>query len=161
VRYGSERRGISPTVTTAILAAITAAIGLAVFGIASGWSSIAALDFVGEVDKGVQQLKAELVFEHGYIGGGTMYIWVKNTGEIDLVITAIVVYDPDSSPPTPSFSKVAEVKRGETILYKTSSCGDKCLVDVYYVPAPLFDEHEPEKNRDRFLKLTFGIGEMR
>jgi len=161
VRYRSERRGISPTVTTAILAAITAVIGLAVFGIASGWSSIAALNFFEEVNKGVQQLRAELVFEHGYIGGGTIYIWLKNIGETDLVVTAIIVYDPDSSPPTPSFSKVAEVKRGETILYKTSSCGDECLVDVYYVPASLFDEHDPERNRDRFLKLTFGIGEMR
>ena len=161
-----KRAAITSTVTAAILTAVTTAIGLALYGVAVGWSSIAALDMAKELNEGIAQLRASLIVEHGYLDGGDLHLRLRNIGGVDVIIVAIVAYDPDEAPPYPSsFSSVDLIKKGELVertydSYMDRCDGDLCMIDIYYVAAPLFDPSSPEESRDRFEKLSFGIGEI-
>lgn len=124
------KAAVTVTVSTAIMAAVTAALGIAIFGIATGWANIASLQFSEEVGEGVAQIRADLLIEHVHVSSGKVNIWLRNIGGVELAIEVV------SGSSSPSFSSPIILGIGEAT---NTSIPFSNPITIYYIPTPLID----------------------
>lgn len=125
-----KKAAVTVTVSTAIMTAITAALGIAIFGITTGWANITSLQFSEEVGEGVAQIRADLLIEHIHVSNGEVNIWLRNIGGVELAIEVV------SGSSSPSFSSPIILDIGEAT--KTSIPLHN-YITIYYIPTPLMD----------------------
>ena len=158
-------KGISEVVSAALLASITIALGLMIWGLSASWSFISSLEFLKETDELIGQVQSLLSVEYSYMNSGTCYLYVRNVGESDVVISRIVVSSESSGiildkwydgfdPPERESLRIGV---GDVKLVRISGCnphGDVAVnVKLYYIAERHFDPDNPRLNADRLVSI--------
>ena len=165
-----HRGGISEVVASIILASITVSLGLLIWGLVTGWSFIASLDFTRETDESISQMQALLSVEYAYVdGSGTCHLYLRNAGETNVTIVQILVHPGtgtpyDGIPPTTS-SNVPDrtIRVGEVLLMDVDgvcSGGEEgVILEIKYLATRLLRTSggydDPFNHADRFVSLKY------
>ena len=165
------RSGISEAVASIILASITVSLGLLIWGLVTGWSFIASLDFTHETDESISQMQALLSVEYAYVdGSGTCHLFLRNVGETDVTIIQILVHPGTGTPyngisdTTPSNVPDRTIKVGdpplEVSLAGVCSGGEEGVtLEIKYIATRLLRTSggydDPFNHADRFVSLKY------
>ena len=147
-----EKAAISPIISTAILLAITIAIGLFLWFASASWASGAAVQFTGEINKAILQQKSFLIIEIATVDpdSSSAAVWVSNPGQVPVIVTKCIIYPSGGNPPTANFQEIAYVDADMSNPVKLTSCAvsgqPPYVVKVWYIAAQLFDPNDPSKN---------------
>jgi flagellin-like protein len=90
---GRRRRAISELVASVLTIAITIMAGAAVFGFVNGQAGVNEKQYGQSVGAVVDQMQERFVVFDLSVGTSSMGIWVYNTGQTDLQLVSIRVYN--------------------------------------------------------------------
>lgn len=168
---GGRSRGVSPVLSSVILAAITLAVGLVLVSLATSWFAFNATETTQKTDKGITLVRTSglLAFEMvRYTGREDLRLIVlRNISPLELCVTRIELIRQDGSLggawPSPPARWVACGSGGldpippqekaeftSSELPTCSSCffGERTRIRVWYIARSLYDNANPELSAD-------------
>jgi hypothetical protein len=168
---GNGTRGVSPVLSSVILAAITLAVGLILVSLATSWFAINATDTTQKTDKGIALVRTSglLAFELvRYTSREDLRLIVlRNISPLDLCVTRIELIRQDGSlggawPSPPArwvacgsggLDPISPQEKAEftsSELPTCSSCffGERTRIRIWYIARTLYDNANPELSAD-------------
>jgi len=84
----SDKRGVTPVISTIILSAVVIAVGGAVWSYSQGAATIIANDYVNGTMTLLNEVIERFTVEHvnNNSDGSILYVWIYNYGDVDIVV---------------------------------------------------------------------------
>lgn len=157
------RAAVSPVMSEVILISVVIALGVFLLLLGYAWSSAEFHRSTEQTNREVIRQWSLLTVEHAHLSGdGTAVVWLSNPGRYQLVVLRCVVYQAGSNPPSTPYRELTrvppEMREAKRIDCEVKGNGPNYVVEVFAMPEPLYDPHNPTANAQYGLLIRYPLG---
>ena len=179
-RNRRSKSGVTDTVITAILLAVTVAAGIAIWLYSLSRSEVISVKINEDNNAAIMQVGSTIKLEHYTLSsGGLGKLWIRNIGNIPIVVTRFQIFSLDGSLllstdftcitildvgelSDPDTDDAECIALGSTALFKTTKftipptvVDEGVILYVYILAKELYDANIPQTNQDRAVVYSY------